>query len=228
MTSFNIHLDFWSVQRKILILSLISDIVWMKQTEKNIIEAVSSIIVNEGFSKLGVNRIAKVAGCDKVLIYRYFGGLEGLIEHWAKENDYYSFAIDIFKDKINSSDDMRSVAKDVILQQLRFVRESRMMQELILWELSGNTAFDYIRATREKNGHEIQQMIEHRLGVTDSDAKYYVTILMAAINYLVLFSRTSGMYNGVDFSAEETWPKIECAICNYIDMIFDSQQVSRL
>lgn len=194
----------------------------MKQTERNIIDAVSSIIVNEGFSKLGINRIAKVAGCDKVLIYRYFGGLEGLIGQWAKQHDYYSFAIDMFKDKINSSDDMRSVAKEVLLQQLRFLRENRMMQELILWELSGNTTFDYIRDSREKNGHEIQQLIEHRLGLTNSDAKYYVTILMAAINYLVLFSRTSGMYNGVDFSDVETWPKIECAICNYIDMIFDS------
>lgn len=197
----------------------------MKQTEKNIIDAVSSIIVNEGFSKLGINRIAKVAGCDKVLIYRYFGGLEGLIGQWAKQNDYYSFAINMFKDKINSSDDIRSVAKEVLLQQLRFLRESRMMQELILWELSGNTTFDYIRDSREKNGHEIQKLIEHRLGLTNSDAKYYVTILMVAINYLVLFSRTSGMYNGVDFSDVETWSKIECAICNYIDMIFDSMTV---
>ncbi|MDE7343479.1 MAG: TetR/AcrR family transcriptional regulator, partial [Muribaculaceae bacterium] len=121
----------------------------MKQTEKNIIEAVSSIILTEGFSKLGINRIAKVAGCDKVLIYRYFGGIEGLISRWAKENDYYSFAIDMFKEKINSSDDMRSVAKEILIQQLRFIRESRMMQELILWELSGNSTFDYIRNTRE-------------------------------------------------------------------------------
>lgn len=202
-------------------MSPISDIDCMKQTEKNIIEAVSSIILTEGFSKLGINRIAKVAGCDKVLIYRYFGGIEGLISRWAKENDYYSFAIDMFKEKINSSDDMRSVAKEILIQQLRFIRESRMMQELILWELSGNSTFDYIRDTREKNGHEIQQMIEHKLGMTDSDAKYYITILMAAINYLVLFARTSDMYNGIDFSSEETWPKMETTICNYIDMIFD-------
>ena len=202
-------------------MSPISDIDCMKQTEKNIIEAVSSIILTEGFSKLGINRIAKVAGCDKVLIYRYFGGIEGLISRWAKENDYYSFAIDMFKEKINSSDDMRSVAKEILIQQLRFIRESRMMQELILWELSGNSTFDYIRNTREKNGHEIQQMIEQKLGMTDSDAKYYITILMAAINYLVLFARTSDMYNGIDFSSEETWPKMETTICNYIDMIFD-------
>lgn len=203
-------------------MSPISDNTHMKQTEKNIIDAVSSIILTEGFSRLGINRIAREAGCDKVLIYRYFGGFEGLIASWAKENDYYSFAIDTFKEKINSSADMRSVAKEVLVQQLRFIRKSRMMQELILWELSGNATFDYIRETREKNGHQIQQMIERKLGVTDSNARYYITILMAAINYLVLFSRISDMYNGVDFSSEDTWPKIESTICNYIDMMFDS------
>lgn len=203
-------------------MSPISDNTHMKQTEKNIIDAVSSIILTEGFSRLGINRIAREARCDKVLIYRYFGGIEGLIARWAKENDYYSFAIDTFKEKINSSADMCSVAKEVLVQQLRFIRKSRMMQELILWELSGNATFDYIRETREKNGHQIQQMIERKLGVTDSNARYYITILMAAINYLVLFSRISDMYNGVDFSSEDTWPKIESTICNYIDMMFDS------
>ena len=195
----------------------------MKQTEQHIIEAVSSIIINEGFSKLGINRIAKLAGCDKVLIYRYFGGLEGLIERWAKENDYYSFAIEKFKEKIDGSEDLRSIVKEVLMQQFRFIRDNRMMQELILWELSGNTTFNHIRDVREKNGHEIQQMIEHRLGIDNSDTKYYVTILMAGINYLVLFARISDMYNGIDFSAEETWPKIEAAICKYIDIIFDSR-----
>ena len=57
----------------------------MKQTEKNIIDAVSSIILTEGFSWLGVNRIAWEDSRDKVLIYRYFGGFESLIARWAKE-----------------------------------------------------------------------------------------------------------------------------------------------
>lgn len=45
----------------------------LKETEKRLLEAVNHIVENDGFTKIGVNRIANQAGCDKVLIYRYFG-----------------------------------------------------------------------------------------------------------------------------------------------------------
>ena len=72
----------------------------LKETEKRLLEAVSHIVENDGFTKIGVNRIANQAGCDKVLIYRYFGGLDGLLVEWAKRHDYYSFAYSEFIDTI--------------------------------------------------------------------------------------------------------------------------------
>lgn len=39
----------------------------LKETEKNLLDAVSHIIENDGFTKIGVNRIANKAGCDKDL-----------------------------------------------------------------------------------------------------------------------------------------------------------------
>ena len=59
----------------------------LKETEKRLLEAVSRVIEDEGFTKIGINRIARQAQCDKVLIYRYFGGLDGLLVAWAKQ--YY-------------------------------------------------------------------------------------------------------------------------------------------
>ena len=65
----------------------------LKETEKRLLEAVSKIIEEEGFTQIGINRIAKKAQCDKVLIYRYFGGLDGLLAAWAKQYDFYSTSI---------------------------------------------------------------------------------------------------------------------------------------
>ena len=59
----------------------------LKETEKRLLEAVSKVIEEEGFTKIGINRIARQAQCDKVLIYRYFGGLDGLLVAWAKQYD---------------------------------------------------------------------------------------------------------------------------------------------
>ncbi len=44
------------------------------------IDAIGKIIREEGYLNLGVNKIAKVAGIHKKLIYRYFDNADNLIE----------------------------------------------------------------------------------------------------------------------------------------------------
>lgn len=50
-----------------------------QQTEKRIVDAAISLLAEEGFQSFGVNAVAARAGVDKVLIYRYFSGLDGLL-----------------------------------------------------------------------------------------------------------------------------------------------------
>ncbi|RPI71559.1 MAG: TetR/AcrR family transcriptional regulator, partial [Desulfobacteraceae bacterium] len=56
-----------------------------EQTRRALINAVGSLLARDGFQAVGVNAVAKEAGVDKVLIYRYFGGLPGLIAAFGKE-----------------------------------------------------------------------------------------------------------------------------------------------
>jgi len=50
-----------------------------QQTEKRIVDAAINLLAEEGFQGFGVNAVASRAGVDKVLIYRYFNGLDGLL-----------------------------------------------------------------------------------------------------------------------------------------------------
>ena len=50
-----------------------------EETKMRIVTAVGRQLAKGGFRDLGVNSIAKEAGVDKVLIYRYFGGLPLLL-----------------------------------------------------------------------------------------------------------------------------------------------------
>lgn len=50
-----------------------------QQTESRIQEAALRILRRDGFEGWGVNHIAREAGVDKVLLYRYFNGIEGLL-----------------------------------------------------------------------------------------------------------------------------------------------------
>ena len=139
----------------------------LRNAEKRLLIAVSQIIENEGFSKIGVNKIAKQAKCDKVLIYRYFGGLEGLLAAWAKDNDFYTLAYQAYSERVTkaeSSEDIIKLTQTVLLKQLNFLRTNKLMQELLAWELSGNSTFRSIQDERERNGFKLQEELEKKLG----------------------------------------------------------------
>lgn len=54
-------------------------------TSHKILAAARQLVLAQGMPGLGINAIAKTAGCDKVLIYRYFGGLEGVLKALADQ-----------------------------------------------------------------------------------------------------------------------------------------------
>lgn len=192
----------------------------LKETEKRLLEAVSKVIEKEGFTKIGINRIARQAQCDKVLIYRYFGGLDGLLVAWAKQHDFYSFAYSAFIDQVEqaTTSNLKDIIKTVLLKQLEYLKGSHLMQELYVWELSGNSSFRAIQVEREKNGYKLQLELEKRLGGSCKDCNFYITVVIAAINYIILFARQYNMFNGIDFSKPEAWEKLKCVISDYVDM----------
>lgn len=49
-------------------------------TAARILAAAETLLAEGGIEALGINAVARSAGCDKQLIYRYFGGLEGLYD----------------------------------------------------------------------------------------------------------------------------------------------------
>ncbi len=195
----------------------------LKNTEKMLIDAVSKIIENEGFPMIRINNVAKTAGCDKVLIYRYFGNLNGLITEWAKHNDFYAKANEMFIDKIATIDktSLKEFVKEILLSQLHFIRDNKVYQELMLWELSGDMKFKAIRELREESGHRLQTTLNEIYGVKDGKADMYVTMLIASINYTVLSTAKYTMFNGIDFSKEKSWMDFRQALCDYVDKIFE-------
>src|SRR5690606_26495164 len=50
------------------------------RTADTILEAAKAVLAEQGFAGWGINAIARAAGCDKQLIYRYHSGLDGLAE----------------------------------------------------------------------------------------------------------------------------------------------------
>ena len=69
---------------------------------ERILEAVGAMIMRDGLASIGVNALAREAGCDKVLIYRYFGDLDGVYAGFAAKSDFW-WTVEEFTDGIDPS-----------------------------------------------------------------------------------------------------------------------------
>ena len=168
----------------------------LKETEKRLLEAVSRVIEDEGFTKIGINRIARQA-----------------------QYDFYSFAYSEFINQIEQAEtsNLGEIIKAVLLKQLEYLKDNQLMQELYVWELSGNSSFRAIQVEREKNGYKLQLELEKRLGDSCRDCNFHITIIIAAINHIILFTRQYNMFNGIDFSKPEAWDELKNVISDYVD-----------
>ncbi|MFQ3226106.1 MAG: AcrR family transcriptional regulator [Lentimonas sp.] len=57
-------------------------------TEEKFLNAVLELVAKDGCCALGINAVAHQAGADKVLIYRYFGNLNGLLQRVADSRQW--------------------------------------------------------------------------------------------------------------------------------------------
>ncbi|MCW3170770.1 TetR/AcrR family transcriptional regulator [Chryseobacterium sp. 09-1422] len=58
------------------------------KTKKKLLKAVGEILKNKGYTGLMVSKIAKVAGCDKKLIYEYFGDTDKLVNEYLRSIEF--------------------------------------------------------------------------------------------------------------------------------------------
>lgn len=88
------------------------------------------MVAESGCAQMGVNAIAEKAGYDKVLIYRYFGDLEGLLQRVAESRTWLPTA-----DELCSA---ISVEPNQVLNELarlisHHVRMNRATHQVSLW-----------------------------------------------------------------------------------------------
>lgn len=65
-------------------------------TEEKFLNAALELVANDGCCALGINAIAHRAGADKVLIYRYFGNLNGLLLRVAESRQWLPSLDELF------------------------------------------------------------------------------------------------------------------------------------
>ena len=192
------------------------------QTEQDLISAVGAVLAQDGFRALGVNRIAKDAGVDKVLIYRYFGGLAELVSAYAVSSEFWPSVNEL----LTGDEDLPSPCPPAPQPSLylrnftRAILARPQTVEILAWELvERNELTDILNARRERSTAELME----RLGddaANRTDPAVVLTLLAGAVNYLAIASLRRGSLGGIDLADAEGWERIHDALDDMLLRLF--------
>lgn len=196
-----------------------------EQTESKILEAVASIVESDGFEKLGINTIALKANVSKMLIYRYFGGLEELVARFIVQKDYWANTATLILNPHSVGDSIKSMFRNQIEQ----LRNDVTLRRLCRWELScHNASIDRLRDKREENGCDLIKVVSRLTGCSNSEVASLASILSASISYLTLIEDQCPTYNGIALQTDKGWEQIAQGVDMIVDLWIKSIQAGEI
>jgi AcrR family transcriptional regulator len=186
-------------------------------TQERLLEAVGRLLARRGFLGLGVNAIAREARVDKVLIYRYFGGLPELLEAFAERGDFWPTVDEAAGASPGATANPHPADAGAAMLKgfLRALRARPTTQEILRWELAApNELTERLAAVRERRGLE---MLRRATGHSPraaggADFAAIAAVLSAGLVYLVLRSKSAPEWLGIPLAGEAGWARVERAI----------------
>ncbi len=173
-----------------------------EQTRQRILQAVSKLLLEQGFPAVGINAIARAAGCDKVLIYRYFGGLEGLLQEFSAQNDLW-WEVDEIITESSVGDLVLNDYLTTLLGRYVAALEARPLTlEIMAWEMSDdNNLTRELQRIRSEQGMLLVKRIRELYQQPNVDIGGMLGVFGAAVNYLIIRTRRQSR----QYRTEEWW-----------------------
>ncbi len=187
-------------------------------TCRKIVDAVGRLLASEGFRGVGVRAVAREAGVDKRLIYRYFGGLPKLMKAYADSGDFWWTVDELIGEDLPGPERDTAAAWVALAlkRHLQALKRRPLTQEILVWELSErNTLTDELSVMRECRAAELFERLGEKIGgggFGTVEWRAVGALIGAATTYLVVRSRTCDSYAGIDLHSEEGWAELERGI----------------
>jgi AcrR family transcriptional regulator len=184
-------------------------------TEERILAAVGAVLARDGFGQLGVNAIAREAGVDKVLIYRYFGGLPELLRTWGSSGRFWPRVSDLLGD-----DPAALLALPAAERLARFwshfiaeLRRRPLTLEILAAEVSErNELTAILEAEREAWGDEAARVLGGDEMARAPHLAAITVVVVAGLQYLMLRGRRLRVFGGFDLQSDAGWQAIDAAL----------------
>jgi AcrR family transcriptional regulator len=197
-----------------------------QSTEVLITEAFEAVLLREGVEGLGVNVVAQQAGVNKVLIYRYFGGLAGLARQWVASSTFWPTPIELIGNDPEAFEKLsvRERVRTVLCNYVDAIRARPQTVEMLAAELMAPS--EITRAFSDalvRPGKGVANFI--KLETADKDLTDQVWNLIFMVNglasYLAIRERNNPTYLGMDLNDDESWQYLRDTVAEIADKYLD-------
>jgi AcrR family transcriptional regulator len=182
------------------------------KTEARLQAALGAILHERGPAALGVNAVAERAGVEKVLIYRYYGSLEGVMQAYAEHSDFWPSLPEILGEDhaLARAPDHALAAARMLGNYAAALRKRPVTLDLLAWECTQRNPLTIaLEAVREERAQELFAVLVAAGFPMTTDAARLSALLSAAINYLAVRSREIALFAGLDVRGDPAWQSLE-------------------
>lgn len=196
-----------------------------KQTESAILDAVGRVLARDGYLKLGVNAIAREAEVDKVLIYRYFGGMPELLQAFGSHGGFWPSVDELLGDL-----DMAVLPFDQRMQRfieriIDALRDRPLTLEILAMEIgSPNELTDILNVTLEQWGQDVAKQLGEGFHGDLERLNIIMTTLFAGVQYLMLRTRNTERFGGIPIREDQGWQSIEQSLAWLCSRMVDDHE----
>lgn len=202
-----------------------------EDTESRLLAAVGEVLAREGFAALGVNAVAKQAGVDKVLIYRYFGGLPGLVQAWGSSGRFWPDLAEVIG--ADGGADLRKLPLPE--RYARFfdhfidsLRKRPLTLEILAAEIvERNELTALLETEREQWGQQVFELLASDHTQELEQLQPLTLLLVAGVQYLLVRSRKIRVYGGLRLDQDATWDLVKQSVRDMVHAVvaWERQQV---
>ena len=199
-------------------------------TEERILAAVGQVLARDGFGALGINAIAREAGVDKVLIYRYFGGLPELLRQWGASGRFWPTVDELL------GEDRQAVLALPLAERYalffdRFIdalRARPLTLEILAAEIVERNELTAILETeREQWGAQAEALFGGDDLARAPQLRGITLLLVAGVMYLLVRARKIRIFGTIDLHTDAGWAALKAAVAGMAQQAFAAQPSRR-
>jgi AcrR family transcriptional regulator len=193
-------------------------------TEERVLDAAAELLARDGAGALGVNALAKEAGCDKQLIYRYFGGLDGVMEALGERvAERLAQALDLHRPAGGSAVEVNAaLARGLIAAYRADPLLARL--KAAEWSSPGGAFAGFAKARgKVLSAWAAAWRSRSETAPEDRDTAALTALVVGAIEAAALSAAATGSMAGVPLKTDAEWDRIEAAVVQLVVAAFGEQ-----